>query len=167
MFCPKCGVGDQSAESYCRRCGKWLPDMEARRRPRLFRLFRPRTREQKIRKMRLLEIMSAALAFASAAMIFYFPSSQGDMSLLNLAGTFCLIIALYQVANFYFGLTLHSKRGKNQMEEGREMKQATTDLPDSLTEHGENEFIELPNITENTTDLLRPAARAAEREHHP
>jgi hypothetical protein len=28
----------------------------------------------------------------------------------------------------------------------------------------EKEFIELPSITENTTELLRPAPRAAERE---
>ena len=162
MFCPKCGVGDQSAESYCRRCGEWLPDMRLRARRRLFR---PRTREQKIRKMRLLEILSAGLAFASAAMIFYFPKSQGDMSLLNLAGAFCLIIALYQVANFYFGLTLQPKRGKNQIEDGRQIERKTKDLPYSLNEQSENEFIELPSITESTTELLRPAARAAEREH--
>ena len=161
MFCPKCGVGDQSAESYCRRCGEWLPDMEAKARPRLFR---KRTREQKIRKMRLLELMSAALAFASAAMIFYFPSSQGDMSLLTLAGTFCLVIALYQVVNFYFGLTLQPKRGKNQIEDGRLMEKETNDLPHSPNELSEKEFIELPSITESTTELLRPTPRAAESE---
>jgi hypothetical protein len=162
MFCPKCGVGDQSAESYCRRCGKWLPDMEGRTRPRLF----PRTPKQKIRKMRVLEIMSAALALAAAAMIFYFPSSQGDMSLLNLAGTFCVAIALYQAVNFYFGLTLHPKRGKNEVEGGGEIPIDTKELPQPFIEQGEKEFIELPSITENTTDLLRPMPRAAERKQH-
>lgn len=113
------------------------------------------------KKMRVLEIMSAGLAFASAAMIFYFPSSQGDMSLLILAGTFCLFIALYQVVNFYFGLTLQPKRGKNQIEDGGEMEKETNDLAHSRNELSEKEFIELPSITENTTDLLRgrPPAR--------
>ena len=161
MFCPKCGVGDQSAESYCRRCGEWLPDMEARARPRLFR---KRTRTQKIRKMRLLELMNAKLALASAALIFYFPSSQGDLGLLNLAGTFCLGIALYQAVNFYFGLTLEPKRGKNKIEDGQEMEKETSDLPHSLKELSEKEFIELPGITENTTELLRPTPRPAESE---
>ena len=26
MFCSKCGAADQSADSYCKRCGEWLPD---------------------------------------------------------------------------------------------------------------------------------------------
>jgi uncharacterized membrane protein YvbJ len=47
MFCPKCGADDQGAESYCKRCGEWLPDLDAIRRPGLFR---KRTREEKIRK---------------------------------------------------------------------------------------------------------------------
>ena len=104
------------------------------------------------------------VAFASAAMIFYFPSSQGDMSLLTLAGTFCLVIALYQVVNFYFGLTLQPKRGKNQIEDGRLMEKETNDLPHSPNELSEKEFIELPSITESTTELLRPTPRAAESE---
>ena len=45
MFCPKCGAGGQSAESYCKRCGEWLLDLDAIRGPGLFR---KRTREEKI-----------------------------------------------------------------------------------------------------------------------
>ena len=29
MFCPKCGSGGQRAESYCKRCGEWLPEADA------------------------------------------------------------------------------------------------------------------------------------------
>ena len=64
MFCPKCGADGQSAESYCKRCGEWLPDLDAIRSPRLFR---KRTREEKIRKMRVLEAVSAALSLTAAA----------------------------------------------------------------------------------------------------
>ncbi len=28
MFCPNCGTGGQSAETYCRKCGTFLPDFE-------------------------------------------------------------------------------------------------------------------------------------------
>ena len=157
MFCPKCGTGDQTTESYCRRCGGWLPDMEAGSRPRLFR---KRTREQKIRKMRLLEIMSAALAFASAAIVLTFRPSTGDVGLLHLAGTLCIVIAVYQVMNFYFGLTLQRKRGKNQLEDVRVMEKNTHDLPRSLNELEERDFIELPSVTEKTTELFRPPSAA-------
>jgi len=27
MFCPKCGNGDQTPETYCRQCGTFLPDL--------------------------------------------------------------------------------------------------------------------------------------------
>ena len=27
MFCPKCGKSDQTAETYCRQCGVFLPDL--------------------------------------------------------------------------------------------------------------------------------------------
>jgi hypothetical protein len=28
MFCPKCGKPDQSPETYCRKCGTFLPDFD-------------------------------------------------------------------------------------------------------------------------------------------
>lgn len=30
MFCPKCGKGEQTPDSYCRSCGEFLPDFSAR-----------------------------------------------------------------------------------------------------------------------------------------
>jgi hypothetical protein len=161
MFCQKCGAGDQTTESYCRRCGEWLPDMAARTRPGLFR---KRTREQKIRKIRLLEIMSAALAFASAVIIFSFRPSHSD-DVLHLAGIFCVLIAVYQVVNFYFGLTLQPKRGKNQIENERETGKRTSDLPQSLKD-GERNFVELPSVTENTTELFRPTSETERQRPH-
>ena len=159
MFCNKCGAGDQDTESYCRRCGEWLPDPAARRRPGLFRR---RTREQKIRKIRLLEIMSAALAIASAVIIFTFRPSHSD-DVLHLAGIFCVAIAIYQLVNLYFGLTLQPKRGKNQTD--RELAKKTNDLPQSLND-GERDFVELPSITENTTELFRQTSETEGQRGH-
>jgi hypothetical protein len=104
--------------------------------------------------MRRLEIVSAALAVASAVMIFSFTASKGETGLLNSAGTFCIIIAIYQLVNFYFGLTLQRKRGKNDLEDNREIPADTAGLRNSTHRLGEKELIELPSITENTTELL-------------
>src|SRR5438270_13147191 len=64
MFCSKCGAADQSADSYCKRCGEWLPDTTrlGRRRGRI----RARTPEQRHQKMRIIEAMSALAARSSA-----------------------------------------------------------------------------------------------------
>ena len=156
MFCPKCGTGDQRPESYCRRCGEWLPDIDA---PTQLGLFRKRTREEKIRKMRVLEVVSAALAFTSAAIIFSVLSGGGDTGLLNLAGLCCILIAVYQAVNFYFGYTLQPKRNKEHLQEGREIEQRKEDLPPALDGYGNDRVIEMPTVTENTTELLRPKRR--------
>jgi hypothetical protein len=112
--------------------------------------------------MRRLELFSAALASASAVMVLSFNPSQGDVSNLHLAGMFCVAIAVYQLVNFYFGLTLEPKRVKNQIE-GRQKDKTTNDLPQSRNEIDEREFLELPTITENTTELIRPIQRDVER----
>ena len=151
MFCPKCGAGDQRPESYCRRCGEWLPDINA---PSQAGLFRKRTRDEKIRKMRILEVVSAALAFTSAAIIFLVLSGRGDTGLLNLAGICCVVIAVYQAVNFYFGYTLQPKRNKEHLQEGREIRRASEDSLPALDSYAN--VIEMPSVTENTTELIRP-----------
>lgn len=153
MFCPKCGASDQRAESYCRLCGEWLHDIDSSTQPRLFRR---RTRKEKIRKMRILEVVSAALAFTSAAIIFSVLSGSGDTSLLNLAGICCIVIAIYQAVNFYFGYTMQPKRKKGPVGEGREKERRTEELPPALDGYSVERFIDMPTITENTTELLRP-----------
>ena len=67
MFCQKCGAAEQKADSYCTRCGEWLPDTEhlGRRRGR----FRQRTPEERNRKMRVMEAVSALFAVASFASV--------------------------------------------------------------------------------------------------
>jgi hypothetical protein len=153
MFCPKCGSADQKAESYCRQCGEWLPDIDAATQPRLFR---KRTRQEKLGKMRILEVVSAALACTSAAIIFSVLSGSGDTSLLNLAGICCLLIAIYQAVNFYFGYSLQPKRNRNQVQESRVGRRAehVAAALDSCPE-----VIEVPTVTDNTTELLRPSQR--------
>jgi hypothetical protein len=160
IFCPRCGASDQRAESYCRRCGEWLPDIDGHKQPRLFR---KKTREEKIRKMRILEVVSAALAFTSAAIIFSFLSGSGDAGLLNLAGICCIIIAVYQAVNFYFGYTLQPKRNRGHDQEGREIERRAEDLPHRLEGYNDERFIGMPTVTEKTTEILKPRRRNESR----
>src|SRR5687768_5089539 len=134
MFCPKCGADAQSAESYCRRCGEWLPDIEALDRPRLFR---KSTREQKIRKMRILEAISAGLSLTAAAIIISVLRGGGNTQLLILAVFCCLIVAAYQVVNFYLGHKLQQRvdesrtRGTGELQSGAEAGVRALDAGDA------------------------------------
>ena len=157
MFCPKCGADAQNADSYCTRCGEWLPDLNALTRPGLFRR---RTREEKIRKMRILEAVSAGLALAAAAMIFAVLRGSADTQLLFLSLVSCLIVAVYQIVNFYLGSTLQKKIDQSRLK--------TDTLPHKTDEQlGSGEttaFVNPGSVVENTTKHLEAIPRNAKRQ---
>ena len=156
MFCPKCGADAQNAESYCTRCGEWLPDLSSHTRPGLFR---KRTREEKIRKMRILEAISAGLALAAAAMIFSFLRGGGEPQLLFLSLLCCLIIAAYQMINFYLGSTLQKKITQSRMKEEALPNRRVGEL-----DSGESTtFVTPHSVVENTTKHLDAVPRKVKR----
>jgi hypothetical protein len=156
MFCPKCGANAQNAESYCTRCGEWLPDLNALTRTGLFR---KRTREEKIRKMRILEGISAGLALAAAAMIFAVRRGSGDPELLFLSLLCCLIIAAYQIVNFYLGSTMQKRIEQSRLEaETLSHKGA-----EQLRSGESTTFVNPQSVVENTTRHLDAMPRKVKR----
>ena len=161
MFCPKCGADDQSAESYCKRCGEWLPDLDALARPRLFR---KSTREQKIRKMRILEAISAGLSLTSAAIIISVLAGGGETQLLILAVFCCFIVAAYQVVNFYLGHKLQQRVEQSRAEGTGEIKSGAAESVRALETGDATPFVGGRSVVEGTTKLLEPLPRKARRE---
>ena len=160
MFCPKCGADAQSAESYCKRCGEWLPDIDALVRPRLFR---KRTREDKIRKMRVLEAVSAGLSLISAAIIISILAGAGDTQLLFLATFCCLLVAAYQVVNFYLGYKLQQRVDQSRADGTAEIEAAEKGVR-VLSSAAATPFGAGHSVIENTTELLEPIPREGKRD---
>jgi hypothetical protein len=161
MFCPKCGADAQSAESYCKRCGEWLPDIDALARPGLFR---KSTREQKIRKMRILEAISAGLSLTSAAIIISVLRGVADTQLLILAVFSCLIVAAYQVVNFYLGHKLQQRVDQSRAGGAGEIKVGAEESVRALSTGEATPFVGGRSVVEGTTKLLEPLPRKAKRE---
>lgn len=161
MFCPKCGADEQSADSYCKRCGEWLPDIDALARPRLFR---KSTREQKIRKMRILEAISAGLSLTSAAIIISVLAGGGETQLLILAVFCCLIVAAYQVVNFYLGHKLQQKVEQSRAGSTGEITAGAEERVRVLGAGEATPFVGGRSVVEGTTKLLEPLPRRAKRE---
>ena len=159
MFCPKCGADAQSAESYCKRCGEWLPDIDALVRPRLFRKW---TREDKIRKMRVLEAVSAGLSLIAAAIIISILAGGGNTQLLFLATFCCLLVAAYQVVNFYLGYKLQQR--VDQSRAGTDEIAAAEKGVRVLTSADATPFVAGHSVIENTTELLEPIPREGKRD---
>ena len=146
MFCPKCGAADQNAESYCKRCGDWLPDVEALTRPGIFR---KRSREEKIRKMRVFEAVNAGLSLTSAIVILAVLSGNSDAQLLFLSLLCCLFVAVYQVVNLYLGQNLHHKINQSRMKE----MEAAENRVGALNSGDATTFVNQSSVVENTTEL--------------
>jgi membrane protein implicated in regulation of membrane protease activity len=161
MFCPKCGAGDQRADSYCKRCGDWLPDIDALARPRLFR---KSTREQKIRKMRILEAISAGLSLTSAAIIISFLAGGAATQLLLLAVFCCFIVAAYQVVNFYLGYKLQQRVDRSRAEGTGEIKTGDDKRARVLSAGDGTPFVGGRSVVEGTTELLERVPRQAKQD---
>jgi len=152
MYCPKCGADHQTPDSYCRQCGEWLPDLNALAKRRLFGKL---TREQKIEKIRTLEIISAGLSITALAIIISVLAG-GDRQMLFLAAVCCLCVTTYQIVNMYLGYKLQKmKRSRANETEVIEGSGVIADSQPALNAPVD-QFISPAGVTENTTDLLEP-----------
>lgn len=160
MFCPECGADGQTAESYCKRCGKWLPDLEALSRPGLFR---KRTREEKIRKMRVLEAVSAALSLTAGTIITSVLVGGSDTQQLYLAVLCCVVVAVYQMVNFYLGYKLQQRIDRSRSELSDEIK-GGEEAFGTLNAADTAPFVNRASVVENTTEILERLPRRAKRD---
>lgn len=139
MYCTHCGSDEQLSKAYCRKCGKWIGGSAP---------------EERMTVMIIFNALSALFGVASAIALF---SNSGKAEWpINLAGTFCLIIAVYQTISFIFALSLRMrlKRGKGQTEfdAPREID-SPREVP-ALRAADTSQFVGVPSVTENSTELL-------------
>ncbi len=150
MFCPKCGSGEQTAESYCRNCGGWLRDPDTLAGSGLFR---KTTREEKIRKIRTLEIVSIGLSLTSAAIIFSFLFGSLDRGLLFLAMACGIVVAVYQAVNLYLG----QKVTKTMPRQTPQHANRSDNVPALVMPPSPTRQLNVPaSVTDDTTELLEP-----------
>lgn len=154
MFCPKCGAADQSVDSYCKRCGEWLPDTShlGRRRGRLTR----RTPEQRNQKMRLLEAASFLAALSSAFIIGAYFSGKLEKPALVIALDLSVITAVFQIVNFIIGRSLQKrlKQGRDEAEKDVALQPAGERF--QLKQADTSSLVQPASVTENTTAILEP-----------
>ncbi|HET9788145.1 MAG TPA: hypothetical protein VFP47_13480, partial [Pyrinomonadaceae bacterium] len=119
------------------------------------------TREEKIRKMRILEVISAGLALTAAAIIFAVLSGSADTQLLFLSLLCCVIVAVYQIVNFYLGSTLQKK-----IEQSRLKPETLPHSHKTAEQMGSGEsttFVNPQSVVENTTKHLDAVPRKVKR----
>ena len=162
MFCPKCGAADQSVDSYCKRCGEWLPDTShlGRKRGRLT----TRTPEQRNQKMRILEAASFLAALSSAFIIGAYFSGKLEKPALVIALDLSVVTAIFQIVNFIIGRSLQKrlKQGRDDAEKDVALQPASERF--RLKQANTSNLAQPASVTENTTAILEPIPRRARGE---
>jgi hypothetical protein len=158
MFCPNCGNADQKENSYCRKCGEFLPDFNAKNKT----AFGGSTPEEQIKMNLTLSLMSAIVSFVLALLLYVTFFKRLDTPvLIYVVAAFLLTICGWQASTFAIGLKLKKHFDKRRNETQTETAQVEqTQLPapatqELLPEADVNEFITPTSVTENTTRKLR------------
>jgi hypothetical protein len=156
MFCSNCGADSQNINSYCKRCGEWLPDLKAGSRL----AFGGETPQQNIFSGLFMNALSAVTALFSAIALYatYLGSSDAKWSI-YVAAAFCLCIAGWQASSFFIGLKL-SRRLKKGREASLAGEFKTHQKAPALNEPDLTSIVGTPSITEGTTRELQPNRRA-------
>jgi hypothetical protein len=156
LFCYGCGAEGQSANAYCKRCGKWLPAVKTRS----AMAFGGQTPQQNIFTSLFMSALSAAVALFSAIALYatYLGTPEAKWSI-YIAAAFCLCIAGWQISSFMAAVKLRRRLGKGRdpfMSERIVGKKGSPVLgPADL-----NPFVNASSVTESTTELLEPVSRA-------
>ena len=150
MFCPHCGAGNQTANAYCKRCGAWLPKINAQGRP----AFGGQTPQQNLFTSLFMSALSALVALFSAIALYVTHHGTVANWSVYLAAAFCICIAGWQLSIFLVGLKLRRRlmQGRTNLE--LEPHSSSPALP----AHHESNLVNA-SVTENTTDLLQPVKR--------
>src|SRR5262245_55871437 len=109
MYCNHCGVGEQVAKSYCRHCGKWIGKDPP---------------EERLTVMVIFNGLSALFGTACAVLLFATVFGGLGYWTVNLAATFCAIIAIHQTVSFFFALSLKQRMKLGREERPEELAQA-------------------------------------------
>ena len=151
MYCHKCGAANQSAKAYCKSCGEWLPNLNAKTR----HTFGGETPQQIVSTNLFMSAIStlAALFSGLALYITYLGTDDAKWSV-YIAGAFCLCIAGWQASSFFATLRL-----RQRLKHGREASPISAELSEGKTAPALNpgdmsSFVGVTSVTENSTDLL-------------
>ena len=140
MFCPQCGASDQHPKSYCRRCGEWLADSSTKP-------------EQRMKVMMIFNGLNSLMALASAIILYstYLGTPEAKWSI-YVAAACCSVIAVHQAISFGFALDL-------RLRSWRIRKELPSEPAGQIERHDTRQILELPGVTENTTEILKDTPR--------
>ena len=149
MNCPYCGTAEQNADAYCRRCGEWLSSHGVRHSGGRG------SPTGRLSVMLVFNALSAVFALVSVVTLWttYLGRAEAKWSI-YIAGALCIVIAVHQAISFAFALKLKLRLSRGLVRPGADGGAAPRQPVRVLESRSAEEIIELPSVTEGTTELL-------------
>ena len=158
MFCPKCGRADQIAETYCRQCGTFLPDLTIPAR-------KESPPEENIKVNTVLSLMTVIVSFTLAILLYVFLGFRDNTHPLIYA-TAGLLIAMggWHIQTFIRTRRLKKqwkRRNPENMAASIEMISGTVSTAKLLDPPDFRDIVP-PSVTDDTTKhLAAPQKRSS------
>jgi hypothetical protein len=146
MFCPKCGKSDQSAETYCRQCGVFLPDLSKPHK-------QPVPPEQHVKVNTVVSVMTIVTCFTLAILLYVFLGfRESTHPLIYLTAGLLLAMGAWHIQTFIRGLQLRKHFRKHQLAQETALEGGTA--TDRLLNRPDFENMVPASVTDRTTKHL-------------
>lgn len=153
MFCPKCGTAEQQENTYCRRCGVFLPDFAKEGKRRI-------SPEEHIKSNIVLSAMTIVASFVLSFVLFSIFLGKNDTpAVIYVTAGFLIAIGAWQIQTLWRNAQLkkHFKRRKVETAEssGEESDNVLYSAPARNKLNEPNFADAIPaSVVENTTRKL-------------
>lgn len=145
MFCPKCGNPDQSAESYCRRCGIFLPDLS--------KPIKTTTPEQHMTANTVLSSMTIVASFTLSILLWVILGFRSNTHpLIYVTAGLLFAMGCWHIQTLWRTLLLRKHLKKSRPPQ--EAPLTSNPIPDKLLEQADFENMVPASVTDHTTKNL-------------
>lgn len=160
MFCPKCGAAEQSAETFCRKCGTFLPDFDQVKKKEI-------PVEEHIEVNSFFSIATAVVSLSLAITLYaMFIGREGTPWIIYLVFGFLVAMTAWQIQTF-----IRTRMLKKQFEKMKPDRSDDVPVQKSvnpaetarLLDEANFEDIVPASVTERTTRNLTP--RSSQSKH--
>jgi hypothetical protein len=156
MYCPKCGQSDQAAETFCRRCGLFLPDLS---KP----VKTANTPQDHVTANTVLSSMTIAVCLVLAFLLYLMLAFRPETHpLIYVTSGLLIAMAAWHVQTLWRSLLLR-KHFKKQEQMRKESLEAGA--PKLIMEQNLDDFVPA-SVTERTTRDLTGSRRGSSPQAH-
>ena len=153
MFCPNCGKADQNVNSYCRQCGKFLPDFDNLKK-------RETSPEEHFKVNIVLNVMSGVVSITLAILLYsFFLGKENTPPIIYVTAGFLTAMFAWQVQVFIRNLKLKKQLlNKKVVETSEEKVLKNAETKKLLNEPDYDNYVPA-SVTEYATKSLKQKRR--------